>query len=174
VIWGTEGVVRRWTSRAGTWHVVVAVSGVIMTLYLWHLSAMAIVASAGIFLFDGAAFRIEPGTAAWWLTRPIWIVVLTAFTLVLVHVFAPFEWRINRQPAPEHVRRLVAGVLLTAGSAAAVSYYGLVSEDASINWIIPAAAIGGAVMVGAIPRRRKAPGSEASDGDQVPERRATG
>jgi hypothetical protein len=151
----------------------VAVSGIIMTLYLWHLSAMAIVASAGIFLFDGAAFRVEPGTTAWWLTRPIWIGVLVAFTLVLVYVFAPFEWRINRKPAPEHVRRLVAGVLLAAGSAAAVSYYGLVSEDASINWIIPAAAIGGAVMVGALPRRRKKPESETSDKDEAEEALAT-
>ena len=172
MIWGTEGVVRRWTSRARTWHFVVAVSGVIMTVYLWHLSAMAIVASAGIFLFDGAAFRIEPGTTAWWLTRPIWIGVLVVFTLALVFVFAPFEWRINQKPAPEHVRRIVAGVLLTAGSAAAVAYYGLVSEDASINWIIPAAAIGGAVMVGAIPRRRKKLGSEAPEEEQIEERPA--
>jgi hypothetical protein len=173
VIWGTEKAVRRWTSGARAWHVVVAVSGVIMTLYLWHLSAMAIVASGGIFLFDGAAFRVEPGTTAWWLTRPIWVGVLVAFTLLLVYTFAPFEWRINQKPAPEHVRRIVAGVLLTAGSAAAVSYYGLVSEDASINWIIPAAAIGGAVMIGAIPRRRKKPGSEKPEEEKAGQRPAT-
>ena len=173
VIWGTEGPVRRWTSRARTWHLVVAVSGVIMTLYLWHLSAMAIVASAGIFLFDGAAFSIEPGTTAWWLTRPIWIGVLVVFTLLLVYVFAPFEWLINQKPAPEHVRWVVAGVLLAAGSAAAVAYYGLVSEDASINWIIPAAAIGGAAMVGAVPRRRKKPEAKASDEEQTEQQRAT-
>ena len=147
-------------------------SGVIMTLYLWHLSAMAIVASAGIFIFDGAAFRIEPGTTAWWLTRPVWVGVLSAFTLVLVYVFAPFEWRINQKPAPEHVRWVVAGVLLTAGSAAAVSYYGLISADASINWMIPAAAIGGAIMVGAIPRRRTKKLADDAPQRESPEERA--
>ena len=56
-----------------------------MTIYLWHLSAMSLVAAAGLFTFDGAAFKIEPGTTAWWLTRPIWLGVL----LIVIMLLAP-------------------------------------------------------------------------------------
>jgi surface polysaccharide O-acyltransferase-like enzyme len=155
VILGTQNRVAAWTQRPRTWHFVVAVSGVIMTIYLWHLTAMSIVAGVGLFTFDGAAFKVEPGTWAWFLTRPIWIAVLVAVTLGLVAIFARFEWRIGTGPMPEHRRWVTLGVLLTAGSAAAVSWYGLATEEGVINWIIPAAAIAGAVLMGAMPRLGK-------------------
>ena len=100
VILGTQPVVARATQRRGTWNVVVAISGVIMTVYLWHLTAMTIVASIGLFTFGGVAFKIEPGTLAWFLTRPIWVAVLLAVTGVLVAIFARFEWRISDKPSP--------------------------------------------------------------------------
>ena len=76
IILGTQPAVRRFTARARAWHVVVAVSGVIMTLYLWHLSAMSLVAATGLFTFDGALFKIEPGTGVWWASRPVWLMIL--------------------------------------------------------------------------------------------------
>lgn len=155
VIWATQGLVTRWTQRPRLWHGVVAISGVIMTLYLWHLTAMSLVAAAGLFAFGGVAFEVEPGTTLWWLTRPVWLAVLVTVTLMLAAVFAPFEWRINPDPPPTSKRIVVAGVLLTAGSAAAVAYFGLVSDSATINWIIPAAAIAGAALMGAYPRWSK-------------------
>lgn len=153
VIWGTQRRVDRLTHRRRVWHGVVAVSGVIMTIYLWHLSAMTFVASIGLFAFDGAAFRIEPGTTAWWVTRPLWVAVLLAVTATLVALFARFEWRINPDPPPRRVAVVVAGVLLTAGASAAVAYFGLATAQAAINWIIPAMAITGAVLIGAYPKR---------------------
>ena len=155
VILGTQPAVARATQRLGTWNAVVAISGVIMTVYLWHLTAMTIVASIGLFTFGGVAFKIEPGTLAWFLTRPIWIAVLLTVTGILVAIFARFEWRISDKPAPARRRWVTLGVLLTAGSAAAVSYFGLATEDAAINWIIPAAAISGALLMGAMPRLGK-------------------
>jgi len=155
LILGTRPWVTYATQRLGVWRMVVAISGVIMTVYLWHLSAMTIVAAVGLFTFGGTAFEIEPGTWAWVLTRPIWIAVLLAVLGVLVAIFARFEWRISDEPAPTHRRWVTLGVLLTAGAAAAVSYFGLATEDAAINWIIPAAAMVGAVMMGAMPRLGK-------------------
>jgi len=155
VILGTQPPVTRLTRRRRVWHGVVAISGVIMTIYLWHLSAMTLVGAVGLFALDGVAFKIEPGTWAWWLTRPIWLAVLVTVTLILVAIFARFEWRISDKPAPTHRRWITPGVLLTAGSAAAVSYFGLATEDAAVNWIIPASAIAGALLMGAMPRVRK-------------------
>jgi hypothetical protein len=125
-----------------------------MTIYLWHLTAMTLVASVFLFAFDGEAFRIEPGTTTWWLTRPIWLATLVTVTLALVAVFARFEWRVRDTPPPARTGFVIAGVLLVAGAAAAVSYFGLAAADATVNWIIPIAAFVGAGIMGAYPARR--------------------
>lgn len=151
IIWATQPQVRRLTARPRVWHGVVAFSGVIMTVYLWHLSAMSLVAAAGLFAFDGVAFKIEPGTTVWWLTRPLWVAVLVAVTLALVAVFARFEWRVSKAPPPRRRRAVMAGVLLTAGSAGAVANFGITTPDAVINWSIPIAAVLGAALLGALP-----------------------
>ena len=154
VIWAASGPIGRFAHRPGPWHGVVAVSGVMMTIYLWHLTAMTLVASVFLFAFDGEAFRIEPGTTTWWLTRPIWLATLVAVTLALVAVFARFEWRVRDTPPPARTGFVIAGVLLVAGAAAAVSYFGLAAADATVNWIIPIAAFVGAGIMGAYPARR--------------------
>lgn len=152
VIVGTQPAVRRFTARASVWHGVVAVSGIIMTVYLWHLSAMSLVGAAGLFSPASVFFEIEPGTSMWWLTRPLWLAILAAVTAGIATVFARFEWRISRRPAPSRVVVVVAGLLLTAGSAAAVATIGIATRDAVVQWTVPAAAIAGAVLLGALPR----------------------
>jgi hypothetical protein len=154
IIWATQRAIERFTSKLHSWHGIVAISAVIMTIYLWHLSAMSLFAAGGLFAFDGAFFRIEPGTLAWWLTRPLWLTFLVAVTGVLVSLFAVFEWRISRRPAPNKIQVVVVGVLLTAGSAAAVSTIGIATRDAVVQWSIPAAALAGAALLGALPRPR--------------------
>lgn len=157
ILIGTQPGVRRWTAKAGNWHFVVAISGIVMTIYLWHLSAMSLVAAAGLFTFDGAMFKIEPGTTAWWATRPVWLAILVAVTMALVAVFARYEWRISDAPFPRTRRVVTVGMLLIAGSAAAVAGVGITTPDAVVHWSIPAAAILGAAMLGALPAR-KTPG----------------
>jgi len=154
-ILGTQPRVRRFTARLRSWHVVVAISGIVMTIYLWHLSAMSLIAAAGLFAFDGAFFKIEPGTTSWWLTRPVWLVVLAAMTVVLVAIFARYEWRISEAPAPQTRLVVTIGMLLISGSAAAVAGMGITTPDAIVQWSIPVAAITGAAMLGALPSRGK-------------------
>jgi hypothetical protein len=155
VILGTAPFVKRIADRPRVWHAVVAVSGVIMTIYLWHLSAMTLAAAAGLFTFDGVVFSIEPGSTAWWASRPAWLLALVTVTLLLVSGFARFEWAINQRPFMTRRRLLAAGVVLCVGSTAAVAWWGLANEDASINWMIPAAALVGAVLTGAYPARMR-------------------
>lgn len=155
VILGTQAAVRRRMQRIESWHRVISFSGVIMTVYLWHLSAMSLVAAGGLFAFDGRLFRIEPGTTEWWVTRPVWLIVLVLATVPLVAAFAVFEWRISRSPAPRSRFAVTAGVLLVAGSAAATAQFGITTPDAVVQWTIPAAAIAGAAVLGALPVRRR-------------------
>jgi hypothetical protein len=46
-------------------------------------------------------------------------------------------------------------MLLIAGSAAAVAGMGIATPDAVVQWTIPAAAIAGAAMLGALPSHKK-------------------
>ena len=159
VIWGTKQLVSRFTASVRGWHAVVAVSGMIMTIYLWHLSAMSLVGATGLFSFDGLAFQVEPGTTLWWLTRPVWLAVLSIVTLGLAAVFARFEWRISRAPAPRTVPAVTVGLVLVAASTAAVALNGIATSDAGVQWAIPVTAIIGAATLGALPsiRRRANP-----------------
>ena len=157
LIWGTAPGLGRLMQRPRAWHTIVSLSGVIMTVYLWHLSAMTLVAVAGLNLAGGAPFELEPGTTAWWLTRPLWIAALLIVLAGLVAVFARFEWRVSDAPLPRTRRMVTAGVVLVAGSAGAVAMYGLTGTDGVIHWIIPGAALLGAFILGALPGRRRTP-----------------
>jgi len=169
VMIGTRPAVRRWLGRAGAWRAVVAFAGLAMTVFLWHLTAMALVAGLGLSTFDGAVFRVEPGTTLWWATRPVWYLVLGLVTLGLVAVFARFELGVNRAPAPPPWM-VLAGVVLAAGSSAAIALVGINTTEARTGpaqWAITAAAVAGATLLGALPirighadhpRRRRRPG----------------
>lgn len=162
VVWATKDAMARRLASLRSWHRVVSVSGVMMTLYLWHLTAMTLVASVFLFAFDGAVFRVEPGTTVWWLTRPLWVAGLGTVTIGLVLVFARYEWRINKDRAPRRASYLLVGLLLLIGSAAAISYFGLATSRATVNWIIPISTLVGAAIVGAYPRRSRRDTAERS------------
>lgn len=79
-----ETVANRWLARARVWLVVVAANSMVMTLYLWNMTALVL---AAVILFPtGVAPQPEPLGAGWWWLRPAWIVVcavcLAPFLLV--------------------------------------------------------------------------------------------
>ena len=39
----------------------------------------------------GIGLRIAPGTSAWWLTRPVWILVLGSILLLITPIFVRYE-----------------------------------------------------------------------------------
>lgn len=116
---------QRWLQRERNWTAVVAVNGVIMTVFLWHLSAMLIVLSL-LSRFD--ITQPAAGTLLWWLTRPLWFTVLLATLLPLVAIFGRIE-RPSTTPArsahgSSTLRRVltvlgVAGVVVGIGGVAA-------------------------------------------------------
>jgi len=89
-----RGWVNRWLARPGPWKAVIAANSVIMTVYLWHLTAYA--ATFGLLALAGFASS-PPGTARWWLERSIWLVGPTLVLVPLILAFSRFERPTLRQ-----------------------------------------------------------------------------
>ncbi len=78
----------RWLQRARVWTAVVAANGVVMTAFLWHLTAIVVVNAV---LVDSGLPSPTVGSLAWWGSRlPMFFAVL-AVLAVLVSVFRRFE-----------------------------------------------------------------------------------
>jgi Acyltransferase family len=102
-------------SRPRAWKVVVTVGAVAMTAFLWHLTALYL-AVLGLRLLG--IDQPPPATAAWWLTRPLWLSALAVLTVGLVGLFRRFDS--SRPVAPRtHVQR-GADILTAVGAALAV------------------------------------------------------
>ncbi|MCI0543628.1 MAG: acyltransferase, partial [Actinobacteria bacterium] len=144
-----EPLLRRWMNRAGSWAFVVGVSAQIMTIYLWHLTAMVVAIGLGL-LAGGFGFGVDPLSALWWWTRPIWFALLIVLTGVLVTLFSRFERPVNDvQPAPPWWRPTVAVVMVCAGLGL-LAAVGIADED-GLNGIILTLPVVG-VIAGGITR----------------------
>ena len=90
--------VSRWLAKPGPWKAVVAVNGSIMTLYLWHLSALVV---AGAILVPLGFLEARMGSALWWSLRPVWIAAMTTVLVGLVFLWGRFE-RPDLDPAERY------------------------------------------------------------------------
>lgn len=83
-----RGPISRWLARQKPWIMVIAANSMIMTLYLWHLTAYAI---AFIILSQlGLGQQIE-SMVLWWLQRPVWIIIPGVVLIGLAAIFGRFE-----------------------------------------------------------------------------------
>ena len=68
----------------------VAVNSMIMTLFLWHLSAMVV----ALLALHPLGFGPETTTSArWWVERPLWLGASALILLPLLLVFSRWERR---------------------------------------------------------------------------------
>ena len=78
----------RWLQRPRPWTVVVTAGSALMTVFLWHLTALVL---AVVALHPLGLTGLTPGTLAWWSLRPVWLVACVAILLPLVALFRRFE-----------------------------------------------------------------------------------
>jgi fucose 4-O-acetylase-like acetyltransferase len=87
VVLAAEPAVTRLLARPGLWRLVSRLNDRTMTVYLWHMAPVIVVAVA--FYPDGVMPQPAIGTGSWWLLRLAWFALLT---VVLVAVVAAFSW----------------------------------------------------------------------------------
>jgi hypothetical protein len=80
--------IRRWLERAGPWQATIAVNSIIMTVFLWHLSALLITVLVAYPLGLG---QDVTATARWWVERPIWVLGPLIVAAPIVAMFRRFE-----------------------------------------------------------------------------------
>jgi hypothetical protein len=110
-------MVSAWLRRQSVWTAVVAGNGVIMTIFLWHLSAML--------LFVAVAYPLgfpQPagGTALWWATRPLWIAGGLVPLVAAVALLGRYE-----RPRTARLRARAASSVWVAGAGVALLAIGV-------------------------------------------------
>ncbi|MFC1407958.1 acyltransferase [Streptacidiphilus sp. N1-12] len=112
--------VRRWLARERVWRTVRPVGGASMTLYLWHMLPVLVVAA--VFYLTGLAPEPGYGSGSWWALRLPWLLLLTAVLLGLVALLQPLERllvRVGVRSRPDQEVR--QPLLLWLGLAASVA-----------------------------------------------------
>jgi hypothetical protein len=151
-----ESPIRRFLSGPRVWAATVLVNGMIMTVYLWHLTVLAIMVALA-YAVGGFGLRIEPGSSEWWLTRPLWIAVLYVVLLPVAVSLAGLERRARSADAPvPPAARQVGGAVLLCLGLALLARFGF--GDAPLPGLDLAAfamAVAGAGISGVLTRAKK-------------------
>lgn len=152
-----ERPLARWLQRERPWLFTIAVNARIMTLYLWHLTAMVLVIGASL-LLHGWGLHLEPLSASWWLTRPVWWLVLAGVTVGFIMLFGKVESPVpDPRPDPPAWLAITACVAMCAGLGV-MAMFGIV-DAARVSWWWPLVPIAGLVLTGMVPLRRHPAGS---------------
>ncbi|GLW09665.1 hypothetical protein Misp01_47940 [Microtetraspora sp. NBRC 13810] len=123
----------RWLRRRGPWTVVVAVNAVVLTIFLWHVTAAILL--TGLLDLLGVLPVQRVGSASWLAWRIPWLVMLVPALAVLVAIFGPVEIRAaRRRPVPAVPR---SGALGWARPAATVAGLAAVALGLLLNSLFP-------------------------------------
>ncbi len=147
-----EGPLRRWLAGAVPWTGTVLVNGMIMTVFLWHLTASTLLTGAA-WLLNGVGLEAEPGTGVWWLLRPAWFLIY----IVALALFSIAFGRFERGGGSANVVacRSIVGAMLVCGGLSLIALNGIGGEGfLGLRWWVLVLPFGGAVLANINPLRR--------------------
>lgn len=130
------GPVSKWLQRSRPWAWVILLNQMIMTIYLWHMTAMIFVVGIAVY-FGGVGLQLEPGTGPWWIMRPVWLALFIAALVPLVLIFVRFESGSGNGsgsiPGPAQA---IPGALLTCGGLVMMALSGIGADTTlGVNWL---------------------------------------
>ncbi len=146
-----QAAARRWLARPRPWTATVLINGMIMTIYLWHLTAMVLMIGL-LHALDWSGMRLEPGSAEWWRGRPLWLAILALALFPLVMIFSRFERPKASARGTPGAARLVAGACAVCLGLALLALRG-VGGTGRFDWfglnpLVLALPLAGAALIG--------------------------
>ncbi len=128
--------VSKWLVKVRPWTWVIVLNQMIMSIYLWHITAMITVIGIAV-LLGNLGLTVAPGSGRWWALRPPWLVCYALVLLPLVLIFLRFESgsRANDkfQPGP---LQAIAGALITCAGLVMMALDGIgAGNGLGVNWI---------------------------------------
>ncbi len=143
-----EKPARRMLENITTWTAVVLINGMIMTVYLWHLTAFVLVMIAA-WLLGGVGLHVEPGSTEWWLARPIWFALYVALLFPFILLFARYESGGKAADGDvTHVRLILGMLMICTGLAmtAAISIASPLGVTGVRLWVVALPFLGAALV----------------------------
>ena len=147
-----EPMGRRMLDNLALWTATVLMNGMIMTVYLWHLTAFVLVMTITWLVFGGAGLDSVPGSGAWWISRPLWLGIYIVALLPFIAIFARHERSFGPIRGGRTVPkvRAVFGVLAICIGLGATAGVTIASPDSisGIRWWVVALPLIGAALLG--------------------------
>lgn len=143
-----EKPARRMLDSITTWTAVVLINGMIMTVYLWHLTAFVLVMVAA-WLLGGVGLHVQPGSTAWWLARPIWFALYIALLFPFILLFARHESGGKAAEGDVTHARLILGMLMICiglAMTAAISIASPLGVTGVRLWVVALPFVGAALV----------------------------
>lgn len=153
-----EKPMQRFLSRAAPWTATIIINTMIMTVYLWHMTALILLLGAS-YLIGGYGLGMEVGGTQWWWTRPLWLAALLAMLLPFALLLSPLE-RVSSPPGKATPARwqLIIGAIM---SGAGITMATLLGFNGNIFSITSTGAValmlGGGLICGLRPAMYKKP-----------------
>jgi hypothetical protein len=156
--------VSAWLARARVWTAVVGVNAVILTVFLWHMTALVI---GGFALVSTGVLPEQPiGSAGWFWLRIPWLVVLGAVLVVLVVVMRRWEAPVRPDPLERPSAVLVGlgvvAVLAGMASLGVSEARGLAPQVAGIPVVEVGMIAAGLMLIARPGRTEPAPGQDVA------------
>ena len=129
--------VTRWLRRPRPWALVVTAGSALMTLFLWHLTALVL---AVLVLHPLGLTEPTPGTPTWWALRPLWVLAPATLLVPLVSLFARFERPRQARSGTRTADAGTAGAILRTVLGTAGAVLGLLGVAVGGIWPLPGTA----------------------------------
>jgi len=123
-----ESQAQRWLTRIGPWSATLLINSMIMTIYLWHLTASTLVIGIA-WQFGDIGLDVDPGSQLWWLLRPVWLVIYIVALSLLAALFHGLERGTTGTLRPISSWRLVSGAMVVCAGLALLALGGIVGDQ---------------------------------------------
>lgn len=146
-----EPLGRKMLDNLTIWTATVLMNGMIMTVFLWHLTAFVLVMTVCWVGLGGLGLDSVPGSTGWWLTRPLWFAIYIVALLPMIAIFARHERSFGPIRGGRTVPRLrvVFGVLLICIGLGATAGITIASPEGVTGlriWVVAAPFVGAALL----------------------------